>query len=103
MHTCRGHFSSAAWSQTGARKRGRCLQFGTAADANGRITKEDVLNASSKSNLLLDGEVGGRMDKPFQLSRFRNRPEQRVAMTRIRQRIAERLLQSQQNAAILTT
>jgi 2-oxoglutarate dehydrogenase E2 component (dihydrolipoamide succinyltransferase) len=32
-----------------------------------------------------------------------NRPEQRVPMTRIRQRIAERLLQSQQNAAILTT
>ena len=32
-----------------------------------------------------------------------NRPEQRVPMTRIRQRIAERLLQSQQNSAILTT
>src|SRR5574340_660245 len=32
-----------------------------------------------------------------------SRPEQRVPMTRIRQRIAERLLQSQQNAAILTT
>ena len=32
-----------------------------------------------------------------------NRPEKRVAMTRIRQRIAERLLESQQNAAILTT
>jgi len=31
------------------------------------------------------------------------RIEQRVPMTRIRQRIAERLLQSQQNAAILTT
>ena len=31
------------------------------------------------------------------------RVEQRVPMTRIRQRIAERLLQSQQNAAILTT
>jgi len=31
------------------------------------------------------------------------RMEQRVPMTRIRQRIAERLLQSQQNAAILTT
>ena len=30
-------------------------------------------------------------------------PEQRVPMTRIRQRIAERLLQSQANAAILTT
>lgn len=32
-----------------------------------------------------------------------SRPEQRVPMTRIRQRIAERLLQSQANAAILTT
>jgi 2-oxoglutarate dehydrogenase E2 component (dihydrolipoamide succinyltransferase) len=32
-----------------------------------------------------------------------DRPEQRVPMTRIRQRIAERLLQSQQNSAILTT
>ncbi|MBC7781146.1 MAG: 2-oxoglutarate dehydrogenase complex dihydrolipoyllysine-residue succinyltransferase, partial [Proteobacteria bacterium] len=32
-----------------------------------------------------------------------NRPEQRVAMTRLRQRVAERLLQSQSNAAILTT
>ncbi len=31
------------------------------------------------------------------------RIEQRIPMTRIRQRIAERLLQSQQNAAILTT
>ncbi|MBA1331136.1 dihydrolipoamide succinyltransferase, partial [Candidatus Endoriftia persephone str. Guaymas] len=32
-----------------------------------------------------------------------DRPEQRVAMTRLRQRIAERLLQVQQSAAILTT
>lgn len=32
-----------------------------------------------------------------------NRPEQRVPMTRLRARIAERLLQAQQNAAILTT
>ncbi|MBI4756317.1 MAG: 2-oxoglutarate dehydrogenase complex dihydrolipoyllysine-residue succinyltransferase [Betaproteobacteria bacterium] len=31
------------------------------------------------------------------------RPEQRVAMTRLRQRVAERLVQSQQTAAILTT
>ncbi|TAJ77394.1 MAG: 2-oxoglutarate dehydrogenase complex dihydrolipoyllysine-residue succinyltransferase [Gallionellaceae bacterium] len=36
-------------------------------------------------------------------SKSAGRIEQRVPMTRIRQRIAERLLQSQQNAAILTT
>lgn len=32
-----------------------------------------------------------------------NRPEQRVAMTRLRARVAERLVQSQSTAAILTT
>ncbi|HMC13262.1 MAG TPA: dihydrolipoyllysine-residue succinyltransferase [Gallionellaceae bacterium] len=46
---------------------------------HGLVVKEDVLAAAS------------------------GRVEQRVPMTRIRQRIAERLLQSQQNAAILTT
>jgi 2-oxoglutarate dehydrogenase E2 component (dihydrolipoamide succinyltransferase) len=34
---------------------------------------------------------------------FDNRPEKRVPMTRLRHRIAERLLAAQQNAAILTT
>jgi 2-oxoglutarate dehydrogenase E2 component (dihydrolipoamide succinyltransferase) len=60
----------------------------------GRVTKEDVLNAPAKSVAALASipqpQAGGRI-------------EQRVPMTRIRQRIAERLLQSQQNAAILTT
>ncbi|MFA6903696.1 MAG: 2-oxoglutarate dehydrogenase complex dihydrolipoyllysine-residue succinyltransferase [Gallionellaceae bacterium] len=60
----------------------------------GRVIKEDVLNVQEKSAALVASipqpQAGGRI-------------EQRVAMTRIRQRIAERLLQSQQNAAILTT
>ncbi|HUX90801.1 MAG TPA: 2-oxoglutarate dehydrogenase complex dihydrolipoyllysine-residue succinyltransferase [Gallionellaceae bacterium] len=60
----------------------------------GRVTKEDVLNAPEKSVAavasIVQPRAGGRI-------------EQRVPMTRIRQRIAERLLQSQQNAAILTT
>ena len=60
----------------------------------GRVTKEDVLNVPEKSAApvakIPQPQAGGRI-------------EQRVAMTRIRQRIAERLLQSQQNAAILTT
>ena len=71
---------------------------------SGRVTKEDVLNAmqqvkSSPSPLM--GE--GRGEGVPTIAPSGNRPEQRVAMTRIRQRIAERLLQSQQNAAILTT
>jgi 2-oxoglutarate dehydrogenase E2 component (dihydrolipoamide succinyltransferase) len=60
----------------------------------GRVTKEDVLNAGSTASApvakIPQPQAGGRI-------------EQRVPMTRIRQRIAERLLQSQQNAAILTT
>jgi len=70
----------------------------------GRITREDVLGAAQStrpapSALAVDGgeEVGSAAMPSGK--RF----ERRVPMTRIRQRIAERLLQSQQNAAILTT
>ena len=60
----------------------------------GRVTKEDVLSAPEKPAAAVatipQPQAGGRI-------------EQRVPMTRIRQRIAERLLQSQQQAAILTT
>jgi|ERR1035437_3282548 2-oxoglutarate dehydrogenase E2 component (dihydrolipoamide succinyltransferase) len=61
---------------------------------SGRVTKEDVLNVMQ--------QVNPQQAVPT-IAPSGNRPEQRVAMTRIRQRIAERLLQSQQNAAILTT
>ncbi|HTN94576.1 MAG TPA: 2-oxo acid dehydrogenase subunit E2, partial [Gallionella sp.] len=60
----------------------------------GRVTKEDVLNAMQ--------QINPPQGVPA-IAPSGNRPEQRVPMTRIRQRIAERLLQSQQNAAILTT
>ena len=64
---------------------------------DGRVTKADAAAASAKpaapaasagaaTSLSLDG-----------------RPEQRVPMTRLRARIAERLIQSQQENAILTT
>jgi 2-oxoglutarate dehydrogenase E2 component (dihydrolipoamide succinyltransferase) len=72
---------------------------------SGRVTKEDVLNAMQQvSQAQAPGApqpVAGLA--PPGIVPSGNRPEQRVAMTRIRQRIAERLLQSQQNAAILTT
>jgi 2-oxoglutarate dehydrogenase E2 component (dihydrolipoamide succinyltransferase) len=65
----------------------------------GRITREDVLSAIQQ---VASGTGQDARAIPA-IAPAGNRPEQRVAMTRIRQRIAERLLQSQQNAAILTT
>lgn len=64
----------------------------------GRITKGDALNAS---------EGGGKPAStaaaaPVSVS-LDGRPEQRVPMSRLRARVAERLLQSQRENAILTT
>ncbi len=60
---------------------------------HGLVTREDVLSA-----------VQPAAGQPVPVAApAGERPEQRVPMTRIRQRIAERLLQSQANAAILTT
>lgn len=64
---------------------------------HGLVTKEDVLGAAQKS-----APIAQPAPAPVQIP-VGDRAEQRVPMTRIRQRIAERLLQSQQNAAILTT
>jgi len=69
---------------------------------SGRVTKEDVLNAMQQVSQ--EQASGGNTTQAVPvIAPAGNRPEQRVPMTRIRQRIAERLLQSQQNAAILTT
>ena len=69
---------------------------------SGRVTKEDVLNAMQQVSQAQVPGISSPQEVPA-IAPSGNRPEQRVAMTRIRQRIAERLLQSQQNAAILTT
>ncbi|HLP97405.1 MAG TPA: 2-oxoglutarate dehydrogenase complex dihydrolipoyllysine-residue succinyltransferase [Sideroxyarcus sp.] len=61
---------------------------------HGLVTKEDVLSAVQPA--------AAPQSAPA-VAPAGNRAEQRVPMTRIRQRIAERLLQSQANAAILTT
>jgi 2-oxoglutarate dehydrogenase E2 component (dihydrolipoamide succinyltransferase) len=68
------------------------------------------LQGSGKHGLVIKEDVLGAVQQPASAAQSApavapsgNRPEQRVPMTRIRQRIAERLLQSQQNAAILTT
>ncbi len=64
---------------------------------HGLVTKEDVLNAVQQPAATVQTQSAPAVAPAG------NRTEQRVPMTRIRQRIAERLLQSQQNAAILTT
>ena len=85
---------------------------GTGKD--GRVTKGDVLGA------LVSGTAGASAQKPAQIPtgvptktlqqvptpmapNLGDRPEERVPMTRLRARVAERLLQSQATNAILTT
>jgi len=62
---------------------------------DGRITKGDALNAPA----------GGAQSAPLPTAPIPlgDRPEERVPMSRLRARIAERLLESQANNAILTT
>jgi len=64
---------------------------------DGRVTKGDALAASATP-----AQVAAAPVAPPSLS-LDGRPEQRVPMSRLRARIAERLLQSQQQNAILTT
>lgn len=65
----------------------------------GRITKSDVL-AHQERNVPVKAPEPAAVSVPLTAS---GRPEQRVPMSRLRARIAERLVQSQQTAAILTT
>ena len=73
----------------------------------GRVTKEDVVNQGTGSQAAVSPakagtQVGKPITPPVQLPAG-DRTEQRVPMSRLRARIAERLLQSQSTAAILTT
>ncbi len=70
---------------------------------HGLVTKEDVLGAVQQVSAAASGGPSASAAIPAVAVPAGDRPEQRVPMTRIRQRIAERLLQSQQNSAILTT
>ncbi len=87
-------------------------------NADGRVTKEDVVNYMNKSKPApavktaapaaksepASAPVAVQTTTPaptLQISG--NRPEERVPMTRLRQRTAERLLSAQHESAILTT
>ncbi|HPA88881.1 MAG TPA: 2-oxoglutarate dehydrogenase complex dihydrolipoyllysine-residue succinyltransferase [Quisquiliibacterium sp.] len=95
----------------------------TGTGRDGRITKGDVLAAVQSggaraaapvpANVVAAGAAiptgvpsGGlpQVKAPIDTAKLlEGRPEQRVAMSRLRQRVAERLLQSQATNAILTT
>jgi len=94
---------------------------------DGRLTKTDVLDYLHKKTLqdaqlivpaaketpisppLTKGEAATAISHPVPKKEAEDRgisnlrPEQRVPMTRLRAKVAERLLQAQQNAAMLTT
>ena len=91
---------------------------GTGRD--GRVTKGDVLAAASApiaanvpvaTKSIASGQISAgakaqllpQVSSPAKASDLGDRPEQRVPMSRLRARIAERLLQSQSTNAILTT
>ncbi|VAW60768.1 Dihydrolipoamide succinyltransferase component (E2) of 2-oxoglutarate dehydrogenase complex [hydrothermal vent metagenome] len=75
---------------------------------DGRVLKEDVIAhikntaavVSEKKSLQLESPA---LSEPFIVDNQGERIEKRVPMTRLRSRIAERLLDAQHNAAILTT
>lgn len=78
----------------------------TGTGKNGRILKSDVmkfLDKQDKNEHEQELEALRSSAKPATELPQGARPEERVPMTRLRARIAERLLEAQHNAAILTT
>jgi 2-oxoglutarate dehydrogenase E2 component (dihydrolipoamide succinyltransferase) len=77
---------------------------GTGKD--GRVTKGDALSAIKAGATIPTGAPKAALPQvaaPAAKEDLSGRPEQRVPMTRLRARVAERLLQSQSTNAILTT
>ena len=78
---------------------------GTGRD--GRVTKGDVINALNKPAAPASAPAAPKASLPVVAAPVSidlgDRPEQRVPMSRLRARIAERLLESQSTNAILTT
>lgn len=71
---------------------------------DGRVLKEDVVAAANKPAAAPKAAAPAIAAPAVNVATLLgDRPEQRVPMSRLRQRVAERLVQSQQTNAILTT
>ncbi|MFL9923462.1 2-oxoglutarate dehydrogenase complex dihydrolipoyllysine-residue succinyltransferase [Herbaspirillum lusitanum] len=81
----------------------------TGTGKDGRVTKGDVLGAVSAPKAAAPAAAPAAAKPALQQvaapikAGLENRPEERVPMSRLRARVAERLLQSQATNAILTT
>jgi len=77
----------------------------TGSGRGGRVTKSDVLEAVARSAQAVPKPAAPApaLEPVVARAELARRPEQRVPMTRLRKRVAERLVQSQSTAAILTT
>ena len=77
----------------------------TGSGKDGRVTKGDVLAAAQSTTSVIPTGVPTKALPQVSAPSVNlgERPEQRVPMTRLRARVAERLLQSQATNAILTT
>ena len=73
----------------------------TGTGKNGRILKSDIMAYLDQQSSTDDADL--RAAAPADIGASEAHQEKRVPMTRLRARIAERLLEAQQNAAILTT
>ena len=79
---------------------------GAGTGRDGRVTKGDVLGALAAPKPAAPQAAPARSLPPVappSAPKLGDRPEQRVPMSRLRARVAERLLQSQSSNAILTT
>jgi 2-oxoglutarate dehydrogenase E2 component (dihydrolipoamide succinyltransferase) len=81
-----------------AAEKGLDLTMIEGSGRGGRVTKEDVVAQLARPSRPAPAPM------PVDIAQvLGDRPEQRVPMSRLRQRVAERLVQSQSTAAILTT
>ncbi|OYD08483.1 2-oxoglutarate dehydrogenase complex dihydrolipoyllysine-residue succinyltransferase [Paludifilum halophilum] len=90
-----------------ARERGLDLNRIQTRDPMGRVTVEDVKNHPAQPSRPATEESPGKQQtgrkEPVQPTGEADRPVERQRMSRRRQTIANRLVQAQQNAAMLTT
>ena len=86
-----------------ADERGLDLSQVTGSGKGGRITKEDIVNFKPGASVPAVKTVDSQAAAEEEIMQAGERVERRVAMTRMRSRIAERLLEVTQTTASLTT